>query len=533
MSYPLVTARRPSNTYHPPTLSGDNASLASVSAEATVSDRPRLRAGLYQRVSNDPRGDSVSPEQQEKENRAWAATQGNIDIVWSITDQGFSASRHRKKERPGYAQAAENIAGAAPIDILITWAASRYQRDLEVHVELRKLCTAGERNTLLAYKGRIYDFERPDDRFATALDAIIAERESDEIRANVLRAIRANVAAGKPHGRLAYGYRSVYDSGTGRVVDRVPDAQTAPVVVEIVRRVGAGDAGYAIAGDLNSRAVPSPHEHRSSRLGREVVDPYPWTLEQVHRIAKNPTYAALRVHKGKVVGDATWEPIVTLAEHSRAVGRLSAPGRDNRRNPSDSTAKHLLSGIALCGVCGSPCRMLPNRGYPSYVCWGGPAKRGTGCVSRVQLPVDVLVAETIIEWAQRPDIAAKLAAQHDDDGATLAAAEVVDIQQQLDDLADAVIGQRMTPALAGRIEAGLLPQLEEARARSIPRSVPVEVRNLVGPHARRRWENDIDVAEQRRIVRALVEVTILKSPYKNGVRGFDPDLVTVRWFEPY
>jgi site-specific DNA recombinase len=484
-------------------------------------------------VSNDPRGDSVSPEQQEKENRAWVEAQGNIDIVWSITDQGFSASRHRKKERPGYARAAENIAGADPIDILVTWAASRHARDLEVHVELRKLCTAGDRNTLLAYKGRVYNFERPEDRFSTALDAILAERESDEIRENVMRAIRANVAAGKPHGRLPYGYRSVHDTATGRVIDRVPDDTIAPIVAEIVRRVGDGDAGYTIATDLDRRGVPSPHAYRSARLGREVAEPYPWTLEQVHRIAKNPAYAGLRTYKGKVVGDGTWKPIVTLAEHGRAVARLSAPGRSSRSNPSDSTAKHLLSGIALCGVCGSPCRMLPNRGYPSYVCWGKPAKRGTGCVSRVQLPVDILVAETIIEWAERPDIAARLAEQHGDDGAAAAAAEVVDLQQQLDDLADAVIGQRMTPALAGRIEAGLLPQLEEARARSIPRTVPTEVRNLVGPHARRRWENDIDVAEQRRIVRALVEVTILKSPYKNGVRGFDPDLVKIRWLEPY
>ncbi|HJR04587.1 MAG TPA: recombinase family protein, partial [Methylomirabilota bacterium] len=469
---------------------------------------------------------------QEAENRAWCEAQGNVDIAWSITDPGYSASRHRKRERPGYAEAMAKIAGADPVDILVAWEASRYQRDLEVHVELRKLCTGGGRNVKLAYKGRVMDFANPGDRFSAGLDALIAERESEETRERILRSVRANVAAGKPHGRLAYGYRSVHDTATGRVVDRVPDEAVAPVVAEIVRRVGAGDAGYAIAGDLNARGVPSPHAYRSARLGRTVDEPYPWTLEQVHRVARNPAYAGLRTHKGTVVGEGTWSPIVSLAEHSRAVARLSAPGRDSRRNPGEAGAKHLLSGIALCGVCGSPCRMLPNRGSPSYVCWGGPAKRGTSCVARVQLPVDILVAETIIEWAERPDIAKRLAERHDDEGAAAAAAEVVDLERQLAELADAVIGKRMTPALAGRIEAGLLPALEAARERSIPRSVPVEVRNLVGPHARRRWELEIDVAERRRIVRALVEVTILKSP-RRGSRVFDPDLVDVRWLDPF
>lgn len=467
---------------------------------------------------------SVSPAQQEKENRAWCAANG-IDIAWSITDPGYSASRYAKRARPGYETVGQNIAGADPVDILVAWECSRVQRDLEVHVELRKLCTEYGRNTLLAYKGRIYDFTRPDDRFQTALDAILAERESDETRERIMRSIRANVAAGKPHGRLPYGYRSLHDTATGDTVGRIPDDLTGPVVAEIIQRVGNGDTGYAIAADLTARAVPSPHEFRSARLGRPVDDPRPWTLEQVHRIARNPAYAALRVHKGKVVGEGTWEPIVSLEEHGRAVDRLAQPGR---KSWTDASTKHLLTGIARCGVCGARCRLTKNRGYPSYSCWGG---KGTGCVARRQEYVDDRVTEAILEVMEKPGIVAQLAAAQDNDdgGAAEAAQELEDLKLRLAGFVDAAADGAISPAALAQIEGKLQPQIDDARRRAAPSAVPPEVRKLAGPGARDRWEHELTMSERRAVVRSLVEVLIHRSPRKHGSRGFDPTLIEIRW----
>jgi len=148
----------------------------------------------------------------------------------------------------------------------------------------------------------------------------------------------------------------------------------------------------------------------------------------------------------------------------------------------------------------------------------------------LQDPVDALVEETILARMEKPEVLAQLAAAAGDDTAAEASREVADLERQLDELVDAVSAQppRMTSALAGRIEAKLIPQLEEARRRAVQTSVLPEVVTLAGPGARGRWEENT-MAERRRIVRALVEVTIHKSPRKLGSRGFDPDLIEIRW----
>ena len=164
-----------------------------------------LKALIYTRVSEDRAG-GRSPAEQEADALQVCEREG-WTVVEVVTDS-TGASRYSKGTRTGWARA-KKLIGAGSVDVLVTWAASRAQRDLKAYAELRDLCAVN--NVRWCYQGRVYDLAAKDDRFTTGLDALLAERDSAEISMNVRRAIRANAIAGRPHGRRLYGYERVYD----------------------------------------------------------------------------------------------------------------------------------------------------------------------------------------------------------------------------------------------------------------------------------------------------------------------------------
>lgn len=476
-----------------------------------------LRVGLYCRVSHDPTGRGTSVADQEKEGRAWCAANGHL-VAWLIVDNDISASRYSKKERPGFTEVQRRLAGADPVEILWAWESSRFTRDLKVYAQVRALCERYE--VLWSYHGKTYDMSRADDRFSTALDVILGERASDDTSDRVQRAVDARVEAGTAHGRVPYGYRAVYHPHTGAPIGREPDPGTAPVVKEIVRRVLGEEPSYQIAKDLNRRGVISPHGFRLQRTGKSVNDARPWTISLVRQLAENPTYAALRTYEGAVKGEATWEPIISVAEHRRVVARFSDPARKNTR---DREVKHLLAGIVLCGVCGDPCRRVVNHGSPSYSC------RTNHCVSRVQSAVDGLVTETLLLWLERPNAAQVFTNRDDSAEVDAAVAELAELQARLAEFersADQPGG--ISAASLARREAHYLPLIEDARRRAIPTHVPEVIRDLVeAEDVRERWA-DLTPLVQRSVVRHLMTVRIMRTSSR-GSHGFDPSCVNIEW----
>src|SRR4051812_24156956 len=291
-----------------------------------------MRAVIYARVSSDPNDRGRSVEEQETECRAVCERNG-WDLVETFKDNDRSASRYATKDRPSYRSLIEFI-DAGKADVLVTWESSRSSRDLAEYVRLRNLFE--RHGVLLSYSGRVFDMAEADDRFQTGLDFLLSERESDQTRKRVLRAVRANAEKGRPHGRPLYGYRREYD-GRGELVAQVPDEATAPIVREAARRVLDGETPFAVAQDFDRRGIPTPRN--GSR----------WDLTMIKRLCINPGYAGKRVHQGRVVGDATWPPLLDEGAHLALVARLGDP---RRRSQRDSSAKHLLSGIVTCGTCG-------------------------------------------------------------------------------------------------------------------------------------------------------------------------------------
>lgn len=460
-----------------------------------------MRAVIYCRVSSDPNDRGRSVGEQEAECRAFCEQQ-RFTVTEVLIDNDRGASRYSRKDRPAYRKLRRVLPHN---DLVVTWEASRAQRDLAAYVQLRELCV--EENVLWAYSGRIYDLSRGDDRFTTGLDALLSEKEVDQTRERVLRGVRANMAAGRPHGKLAYGYRIRRDPETGESIDRVPDEKTSPIVREIARRTIAGEAMYSIVKDLNARGVPAP---RPGRDGEQV----PWRADVTRRMIENPTYAGLRTHRGEVTGTATWEPIISVEDHERIKAMFSDPKRLTHQG---SDPRWLLSGIAVCGVCGGPMRRAKNRGHGTYTC-----QRGFCVVRRIEA-TDEYVTESVLRRLEKPDFAEHCV---EEDGASAdAIKEVAALRARLEAFTDSAADGELTPAALARIEQKLRPQIAAAERRVRATFASPIVAHLAGPDARARWI-DLDIAEKRAAVKALAAIRILK--IGRGKR-FDPESVEIDW----
>ena len=489
---------------------------------SSTGSRPGLRALIYNRVSSDPSGRRVSVESQDAENRTFCDLQG-WDIVATIVDNDRSATRHAAKEREGYQQVRRALAGAGHgrIDVLVCWESSRAQRDLADYVVIRDLCA--QHRVLFAYRGRVYDLTEGDDRFATGLDALVDEREAEKIRDRVLRGHRTSRAAGKPRGVVPYGYTRIYDPVGGHLLNQVPDPESAAIVEEIVDRILARDTTlYAIAQDLNRRGVLTPRGLRDRRANQPTDRPG-WSSSMIRNLLAKQSLMGIRTYEGKAVGEGTWDPIVSPADWEAVQAVLHDPLR--AKETPGREVKHLLSGVATCGVCGGWMRPLLNRGRMTYACAGVNSTGPKGHVVRDQAKLDAYVTAALIRRLQRPGGLGSLVV--DDAGAdrnTDLERQLADLEARLAQFEESAATGGMSPAAFGRFEARLTAEIEACRASIVRVSpLPEKVLRLAGADAERKW-NALSLADQRFTIRVLMQVRVDRST-RRGVREFDPTSV--------
>lgn len=471
-----------------------------------TTDSGPLRAVIYTRVSSDRDGAGRSVGEQEAECREECARRGwTVERV--LTDNSFSATRWAKRDRPAYAELARVLASGG-VDVLVTWEASRAQRDLTVYAALRDL--SARHGVRWSYSGRLYDMGDDDDRFSTGVDALVGEREAGLTRKRIVRSVEARAARGGAHGRLPDGYAVEYDQTTGKASRRVLDPVRAPLIREAAERVLAGESAWSVASDFNARGL-------RSRSGR------PWTGGNVLKRLRTPTLCGRRVYRGEVLEDVRgdWPPILTEEEYDRLQALLADPAR--RTSRGGNRVRWLGTGIHLCGVCGSPVRMLTRARVngPRQVRYGCAASH---CVQRSAELVDAKVEAVVTRFLARPDVVAEL--RDDDPGEAVreAQTEVARLRAELDDARRKVADGALTLDDLAFLRTQWEPKLAAAEARARPAWVPDAVYDVAGPEAAERWAAT-PVVRQRAILKALFVVRIMPTTVRDG--SFDADAIVV------
>ncbi|HKF60731.1 MAG TPA: recombinase family protein, partial [Dongiaceae bacterium] len=325
-----------------------------------------MRAAVYARYSTDFQRDTSIEDQvrvcrQRVEQAGW-------ELVATYTDAATSGA---SRLRPGYQKLLED-ARASLYDVVVAEALDRLSRDQEDVAALYKQLTFAGIRLLTLAEGEISELH-------VGLKGTMNALFLKDLAAKTRRGLEGRVREGRSGGGLCYGYRVVEEKdAAGAAIAgarRIDDAE-AEAVRRIFREFTTGKSPRAIARDLNADRIAGPRGRRWSdttirghtlrgtgilhnelyvgRLiwnrQRYVKDPQ--TGKRLARLNPPSAWLVTEVPELRIVDDALWQAaqvrLGEIRESARVVKARAAEFWLHRR------ARHLLTGLAYCGVCGSP-----------------------------------------------------------------------------------------------------------------------------------------------------------------------------------
>lgn len=471
-----------------------------------------LRAAPYSRVSEDRTGQTRSVGQQDKHNLEIITREGWVPVLhpdgrtWCDNDKG--ASRHSRGVRGDWQQLLELIS-AGGLDVLVIWELSRGTRARIVWAALIEACI--DRGVLINVGGKTHEPADPDDGFFLDLGMGLAVRESAMTRKRVMRDQASAAAAGRPHGKIPYGYQREYDKATGALLRQVIREDQAEVIREAARRCLAGETPLAVAADLNARGIPA------AKGG-------PWSRACLVEILVKPSMAGLRQYRAQIVGAADWPGVLTEADYFALRERFRGRGRLKSSTdpiPREAAIKHLSSRLVICDTCEGPLDVDYTNGRRQYMC------RGRGCTSAPADAADAALMALAVARLSRSD-AHELFAEPDDGAARAAQAELEELETRLEGFEDEATAGRLSPIAYARIEAKLTPQIEAARRRARVASVPPVLRAVLSAPDVRVALRDLPLTSRREAIRSL-GVFRLRRAGRRGPYKFDPTRLVPPW----
>jgi hypothetical protein len=367
-------------------------------------------------------------------------------------------------------------------------------------VTLIELCEQQRVRIHVTTHGRTYDPANSRDRRTLLEDAVDSEYESGKISARAKRAAAANAAAGKPHGRVPYGYRRRYDERTRTMITQEPEPAEASVIRELFDRVRAGHSLRSIALDFEGRGI-------HTRTGK-VFSP-----QHLRVLATTAAYAGLRVSDpdgrregrghsprpgtpGVSVVKATWEPLVSESTFWAAQRLLDDPKRVTTR---PGRAKHLLSNLAVCDKCSSPIFATFRHEKPSYQC-------RKGCIRIQKDDIEEFAEAVILAYLSRKDVHDALRrAQTDSDALQAVRDELSAARARLAELADAAAAGTISIATVARAEPQILAAIAELERREAELTTPSALSGFITPgtDVAQRW-HAAPMSARREVARLLL-----------------------------
>lgn len=452
-----------------------------------LSDLGPGTAALYVRLSQDRNGTSLGIQRQEKEARDLARRMG-LEVSAVYADNDVSATSG--KVRPAF----EQMLAERP-EAIIAWHQDRLLRltsDLERVIALNIPVYTVTAGTL--------DLSNP---AGQAVARTVAAWSTYETQQKALRQKAANkqrAEAGHWHfSRRPYGY----ERRDGRV--EVIEAE-AEVVREAYRRYVAGESYYAIANDFEAREVPT--------FGGG------WSMKRVRQILRNPRYAGIVEYNGRPVEvapeDLQWQPLIDRRTWDDYLA--TREGRTRKGTWSSST-KHLMSGLALCGICGARMLARPDRGRTVYSC------QAKWCTSRGAADVDAMVEAVVL--ARLTDAKVLRALRKAPDVAPLVD-EIADLRKRRDDVGDLLAEGLLSKVKARETLTDLNARIERlTRQRDALRREGPLTDLALAASVPDRWA-DLPVLAKRRAITEL-GLRVYVDPAKRGPGGFDPRTVRLEW----
>lgn len=302
----------------------------------------RLRWVSWAAVSSLPQAKKISLDDQLQINRDHAAKH-NGEIVAELVIPGESRSiilfEDAARKIEAYAEL-RRLLDAKAFDVLAYLDPSRLGRIDALVLAVRALCRAA---------GVIcYETDNPpvnleltrtyDDDLLSAIKAVGAEREVRKMTARHASGMLGRAKAGDHPNHMPYGYRTTWqhDGQQLRQVYEVDESEAA-TVRQIFSMYLSGKGCEAISIAMGD---PTWNKHAVRNIVRNVRQ-YAGYVEINRRTKSNRPY---------YIGRANWPAIIDETTMQRVLAERAARA-DNRKV---ANARHVLSGVCRCALCGRP-----------------------------------------------------------------------------------------------------------------------------------------------------------------------------------
>lgn len=293
------------------------------------------KVALYVRVSTTSQLEEGYSIEEQK-----AKLESYCDIKdWHIykvyTDGGFSGST---TERPALEQLIKD-AQSKLFDTVLVYKLdrlSRSQKDTLYLIEDIFLKNNIEFVSLLEN----FDTSTPFGRAVIGLLSVFAQLEREQIKERMQLGKLGRAKAGKSMmwAKTSYGYN--YDKETGSMT---VNEYEALAVKEIYSSYLAGMSITKLRDKINEEYPKQPA----------------WSYRTIRGILANPVYCGLNQYKGQTF-QGTHKPIISLVDFEQTQRELAKRQQKAKElsNPRPFQAKYMLSGLAQCGYCHAPLKVI-------------------------------------------------------------------------------------------------------------------------------------------------------------------------------
>lgn len=293
------------------------------------------KVALYVRVSTTSQLEEGYSIEEQK-----AKLESYCDIKdWHVykvyTDGGFSGST---TERPALEQLIKD-AQSKLFDTVLVYKLdrlSRSQKDTLYLIEDIFLKNNIEFVSLLEN----FDTSTPFGRAVIGLLSVFAQLEREQIKERMQLGKLGRAKAGKSMmwAKTSYGYN--YDKETGSMT---VNEYEALAVKEIFTSYLAGMSITKLRDKINEEYPKQPA----------------WSYRTIRGILANPVYCGLNQYKGQTF-QGTHKPIISLVDFEQTQRELAKRQQKAKElsNPRPFQAKYMLSGLAQCGYCHAPLKVI-------------------------------------------------------------------------------------------------------------------------------------------------------------------------------
>lgn len=457
-----------------------------------------MKAGIYLRQSLDVQ---EGIERQRTRCAALVAARG-WDLVGEYVDNDTSASKARGAGT-GWARMLGDSRDRR-IDVVV---AVNLDRLLRTQGDLSALIESGAKVTTL--EGEL-DLTSASGEMQASLLTTMARFE---VRRKSERQVRANESRARK-GQWVGGRRPFGFDADGVTVRE----DEADAIRAAFRDVLTGLPLAAVARRWNEQGFVTG-QARQARSGHPG-EPSPWRADSVRAVLLNPRYMGRVRYKGEMMtAPAVWPALVDDATFEAVQAVLTDPSR----NAPGRAPAHLLTGIAVCGVCGATAHAGGNarRGVRAYRCSGS-----TGHFARMAEPVEEFVSAVVVARLSRQDAHDLLVKKRNVDTDALHV-EAVGLRERLDSLAVDFADGELTSSQLRAASERIQKRLGAIEADLADAGKVDALGDLIGAADVATVWDGFTIDRKRAVIQTLMRVTL--HPPGRGTRTFRPETVGIEW----